>query len=259
MGYYVNSSMKRLMIAIGLLCISALFSLASETERLNYVVTYKWGLIQKDAGDVEITKKDKGDGYELKLIAKTKPWADKIYKVRDTLVSFTEKEHYKPLHYVYIAHEKNKYRKDDIKFTYSGHKVKGLSEKYKENKNGEIIHTTNILEGDFPAYDMLSVYFFLRDIDYASLKPGETVKATIFSGSKEEDLEVRCQGKEKIQLRDKSEHEAWHIVFKFTQAGGKKSSDDINCWISTQKPNIPLLIVGNLPIGQVRVNYEANK
>ena len=113
------------------------------------------------------------------------------------------------------------------------------------------------MEGTTPVYDMLSVYFFLRDIDYANLKPGETVKATIFSGSKEEFLTVRCEGKEMVQLRDKSEHEAWHILFKFTQKGGTKSSDDINCWISTKEPHIPLLIIGNLPIGQVRVNYQA--
>ena len=64
---------------------------AASTEKLNYIVTYKWGLIHKDAGEVEIYKKPKGDGYELKLVAKTKPWADRIYKVRDTLISVTGK------------------------------------------------------------------------------------------------------------------------------------------------------------------------
>ena len=250
--------MKRFLILFTLLLSLAAAAFANAPEKLNYMVTYKWGLIQKDAGDVEITKKPKGTGYELKLVAKTKPWADKIYRLRDTLVSVTEKEHYRPLHYTYIAHEKNKYRKDDIKFMYEGGKIKGHAEKYKENKKGEIVHSTNQLESDIQAYDMLSVYFFLRDIDYSTLKAGETVHATIFSGSKEELLTVRCVGKEEIELRDKSKHEAWHILFKFTQKGGTKSSDDINCWISTKAPNIPLLIVGNLPIGQVRVNYESN-
>lgn len=249
--------MKRYISIIVSLLIAVIGVNASTTEKLNYVVTYKWGLIQKDAGDVEITKKDNGNTYELKLIAKTKPWADKIYRLRDTLVSVTQKEHYRPLQYIYIAHEKNKYRKDDIKFSYNGNSVKGHANKYKENKKGEVVQSTNSLEATGATYDMLSVYFFLRDIDYASLKPGESVKATIFSGSKEEFLDVRCEGKEMIQLRDKSEHEAWHILFKFTQKGGSKSSDDIDCWISTKPPHIPLLIIGNLPIGQVRVNYQA--
>lgn len=240
---------------MAILAVSSLLAIATTTEKFNYVVTYKWGLIQKDAGDVEIIKKPHGDGYELKLIAKTKPWADHVYKVRDTLISVTHAEKYRPIHYTYIAHEKNKYRKDDIHFSYAGNTVKGASKKYKEDKNGNINETSANLEASGAVYDMLSVYFFLRDIDYSSLKPGETVNATIFSGSKQENLTVRCEGKETVELRDKSKHEAWHIVFKFTQGAGKKSSDDINCWISTDPSHVPLLIVGNLPIGQVRVHH----
>lgn len=248
--------MKRLLFIFSLL-ISVFCSVYGQsTEKLNYVVTYKWGLIQKDAGDVTITKRPHGSGYELRLIAKTKPWADKIYKVRDTLTSYTKSSKYSPEHYIYIAHEKNRYRRDNIRFSYSGNKVKGTAEKYREKKNGDVYSSTKELEGSSPVYDMLSVYFFVRDIDYATLKPGETINATIFSGDKTEELKVRCQGKETIKLRDKSEHEAWHILFNFTSDGGKKSSDDINCWISTTKPHIPLLIIGNLPIGQIRVNYE---
>lgn len=250
--------MKRLIFTLSLLITLAITAYAGSPETLYYVVTYKWGLIQKDAGDVKITKHDQGDKYELRLVAKTRPWADRIYRLRDTLVSVTKKEKYAPLTYTYIAHEKNKYRRDDIKFTYSGNTVKGDAKKYKSDKNGNVTGDTHQLEGTFPAYDMLSVYFFLRDIDYANLKPGESIHATIFSGSKEEFLDVRCEGKEMITLRDKTEHEAWHILFKFTQKGGTKSSDDIDCWISTAAPHIPLLIIGNLPIGQVRVNYQAN-
>lgn len=246
--------MKRLLFTLSLLIFINILASATK-ETLNYVVTYKWGLIQKDAGEALITRTPKDNGYELKLIARTKPWADKIYKVRDTLISVTAKEQYRPLHYTYIAHEKNKYRHDDIKFTYSGNSVKGEAHKYKEDKKGNINESVQQLEGEGAVYDMLSVYFWLRDINYSALKPGESVNATIFSGSKEEHLEVRCIGKEKIELRDKSEHEAWHIVFKFTQKGGTKSSDDINCWVSTEPDHIPLLIVGNLPIGTVRVNY----
>lgn len=247
--------MKRLILILPLLFLLSLISKANPTEKFSYVVTYKWGLIQKDAGDVEITKKPKGEGYELQLIAKTKPWADKIYKVRDTLTSVTSKEKYRPLQYTYIAHEKNRYAKDDIKFTYLGNKVKGSALKYREKKNGNVYEKTEQLEGEGLVYDMLSVYFFVREIDYDKLKPGESADAMIFSGDKVEQLKVKCVGKEMVKLRDKTEHEAWHITFNFTSGGGKKSSDDINCWISTEPSHIPLLIVGNLPIGQVRVHY----
>lgn len=248
--------MKKIFLALIISLLTGITVYATP-EKLHYVVTYKWGLIQKDAGDVEITRTPKGDGYELKLIAKTKPWADRIYKVRDTLVSVTDKEKYRPHHYSYIAHEKNKFRRDEIKFSYSGNKVSASAEKYREDKNGNVNHSSALLEADGLTYDMLSVYFFLRELDYANIHPGEKINATIFSGTKKENLEVKCVGLENVKLSDKSEHEAWHIMFKFTQAEGKKSSDDINCWVSTSPSHIPLLIIGNLPIGQVRVNYQA--
>lgn len=257
-GFFVILGMKRFITAVFAIISVCSLAFAAETETFNYVVTYKWGLIQKDAGLVKITKKPHADGYELKMIASTKPWADKVYKVRDTLISITKKEKYKPLQYTYIAHEKNKYRKDDIKFSYAGDKVTGKSVKYKEDKNGKVSGSNHDLEGLGPTYDMLSVYFFLRELDYANMKAGDTVNATIFSGSKEENLTVRCEGKEMVQLRDKTEHEAWHISFKFTQKGGTKSSDDINCWITTDPSHIPLMIVGSLPIGQIRVHYTGS-
>ena len=250
--------MKKGVLLIFFLIGISLYSYSQAVEKFKYVVTYKWGLIQKDAGDVLITKTPQGKGYELKMIASTKPWADNIYKVRDTMISVTSKEKYLPQSYTFLKHEKNKYRRDDIKFTYSGNKVSGQLTKYKEGKKGEITKSTHQLEGTVPTNDMLSVYFFLRELDYSKLKSGDEVKATIFSGSKSENLVLKCKGKEKIKLRDKKEYETWHIVFNFTREGGKKSSDDISCWISTDPSHIPLQIIGELPIGQIRVQYAGS-
>ena len=58
-----------------------------------------------------------------------------------------------------------------------------------------------------------------------------------------------------LQLRDKSRHQAHHIKLQFTQDGGKKSSDDIDAYISTMPNRIPLLVVGKLPIGEIKCYY----
>ena len=62
-------------------------------------------------------------------------------------------------------------------------------------------------------------------------------------------------GKETVKLRDKTSHEAYHIRFNFTTGGNKKSSDDINCWISADNRKIPLLLIGTLPVGEVKCYY----
>ena len=52
-----------------------------------------------------------------------------------------------------------------------------------------------------------------------------------------------------------SRHQAFHLKLSFTQDNGKKSSDGIDAYISTDANRIPLLVVGKLPIGEVKCYY----
>jgi len=229
-----------------------------KNEDLNYVVTYKWGLIHKDAGEATLSLRNNGTSYELMLAAKTKPWADRFYQVRDTLLGSIRIKDMKPLSYTKIAHEKGKYGKDVITYSYSGNKVNGLCKRYRRNKNGVISQSEKDLQASGPVYDMLSVFYYLRLIDYSELHRGKIVKATVFSGSKAETITIRALGKEVIKLRNKTLREAYHIQFNFTTGGKKKSSDDMDTWISTDSMHIPLYLVGKLPVGQVRVYFVGN-
>ncbi len=224
-------------------------------ETLHYVISYKWGLVHKDAGEAILSLRESGGKYQLKLTGKTKPWADKFYMVRDTLVATVAKEGFKPQSYSKIAHEDGKYSRDDITYSYGKGVVGGHSVRTRIDKKGN----KNVTEKNFTAtgatFDMLSVFYFLRTIDYATLTSGKQVKASLFSGSKVETVTVRYVGKENLKLRDKTTREAYHIKFRFTTAGQKKSSDDLDAWISTDSSHIPLQVVGSLPVGQVRCYY----
>lgn len=237
------------------LCCNLVKGATFADESLNYVVSYKWGLIHKDAGEATLSLKNKGNNFMVSLVAKSKPWADKFYQVRDTLLGTISKDGFKPMSYSKIAHEDGKYSRDDITYTYSGNNVGGHALRTKINKKGE----KSVREKDFsasgPTFDMLSVFYFLRTLDYSSLISGDPIEATLFSGSKVETLTIRCVGKEELKLRNKSVREAYHIKFRFTTEGKKKSSDDLDAWISTDSAHIPLQIVGSLPIGQIKCYY----
>ncbi|MDE6446995.1 MAG: DUF3108 domain-containing protein, partial [Muribaculaceae bacterium] len=61
--------------------------LYAASETLHYVITYKWGLIHKEAGTASLSMRESGGTSHLTLTARTKPWADKVFCVRDTLIS----------------------------------------------------------------------------------------------------------------------------------------------------------------------------
>lgn len=226
-----------------------------QDENLHYVISYKWGLIHKDAGEATLSLRNRGQNYDIMLAAKTKPWADKFFQVRDTLLGKIRKSDFKALSYTKIAHEDGKYGKDVINYSYAGQKVTGVCQRYKKNKKGEVSISSKTLTATGPVYDMLSVFYYLREIDYASLEKNKVLKATVFSGSKAETITIHLVGTEKIKLRNKTEREAYHIRFNFTTEGKKKSSDDIDTWISTDSSHIPLYLTGSLPVGQVRAYY----
>lgn len=229
-----------------------------QPESLHYVITYKWGLIDKVAGTATLSLTHGSGNYNLMLTARTKPWADKIFQVRDTLKSTVSIADFRPLRYVRIAHEGGRYSMDDIKYSYSGSSVKGAAHRVRINKKKERSQSDLSLSANGKTFDMLSVFYYLRALDYRKLNDGTSVKVNIFSGKQTETLTIRCLGKQRITLHDSknTNKEAWHIKFRFTSGGGKKSSDDIDAWISTDSRHIPLQLSGKLPIGQVRAYYQ---
>lgn len=242
-------------IILGALCtLSAYVPAAANNsfadETLKYVITYKWGLITKDSGEATLSLKNQGSKYYIRLTGKTKPWADDLFQVRDTLISVMDKSKFRPLSYTKVAHEGGKYAKDVIEYSYSGDHVSGKATKYREKKGTS--KTENLeLSASGDTFDMLSVFYWLRSIDPAGMPTGQKITATLFSGSHEETVKIWKVGEQTIKLRDGSKREAWHIKFTFTSKGGKKTSDDIDAWISKDGKRIPLEIKGKLPLGHV--------
>lgn len=222
-----------------------------ENETLNYQIVYHWGLIWKHAASATLEIRAEQANYEAKLCARTLSWVDKIYKVRDTLYSTIEKERFVPIKYIKATHEKNHVGRDIVEFSYDNGTTTGNCVRIRPNKND---HTV-LLSTEGEAYDMLSVFYMLRTLDMGELEQNGGFSTTVFSGKRKERLDIKYVGVENIELRDKSKHKAYRIKFTFTEEGKKKTSDDIDTWISMNEARIPLMLKGSLPIGEVRVYY----
>lgn len=221
-------------------------------EVLHYTISYKWGLIHKDAGKATLKLSDHGNIYSLLFTARTLPWADKVFMVRDTLKSTVSKAGFKPLSYSKITHEGKHYGVDNLHFSYSGNKMKGTVRKYRRDKKGRVTQSSGSVAGTYPGFDMLSVFYYLRTLDFEKMRSNHVYTVDILSGMKSERLAISCKGVKNLQMPDKRYRSAYILVFTFTQGGKKKSSEDITTYISTDKRHVPLYVVGKLPFGEVR-------
>ena len=219
-------------------------------ETLNYEVVYHWGMIWKHAADATLSLRKTSSGYNAQLTGKTRSWADKVYPVRDTL-KCTMDSKLRPLKYEKLTHEKDYYARDVLKFSYNYSHTSAHCTRYR--KGG----TTSIdLSAKAQAYDMLSVFYMLRNLDYDELSRNKNYTTVIFSGKEKEYLTINYKGVETIKMRDGKKRQAHRINFRFTQQGGKESSDNITVWMSTEADRIPLLLVGKLPVGEVKCYYK---
>lgn len=252
--------MKKILLTFALL-FAALPSLKAwevPQETLTYDIMYKWGLINKKAGDVAITTSmlPGTPEFRAQLTAKTAKWADRFYHVRDTLKGSIVKATFYPTYYEKIAREGGDFNHDILRYTRQGSNVSADVQVARKKKDAKAVkRLTKTLTATGPTLDMLSAFYFMRSFDFANLHKGQMVKLTVFSGREKEILTIHFDNKDRIKI-GKKEYDTYHITFTFTSRDGRKTSDNMDAWISTGPERIPLLLEGKLPVGKVRAVYS---
>lgn len=246
----------RLMVALTLFATAfgaAAWNVPRETLRYN--IMYKWGLINKKAGTVTLTTTPRGDTFNALLTGATAKWADRFFMVRDTLKGTIAQGTFLPSYYEKISNEGGDFEHNILRYTRAGNTTTAdVDVTRRRKKDTETRHETKQLTATGVTIDMLASYYYMRQIDYASMQPGETVKVNVFSGKQKELLTIHYDGLKDVEV-DGTRHRCYHITFTFTSRGGKKSSDNMDAWISTDGRRIPLLLEGKLPVGKVRAVY----
>lgn len=221
-------------------------------ETLSYVIQYKWGFIQKNAATASIRLHVNPKTYAITLTAKTDPWADGIFALRDTLQSLISRTDFRPISYTKATHENGKYRRDYLTYKYVGKNVYGTCQRTKRNPGGPTTHSTTKCSATGPTYDMASIFYYVRSLDFAKISKTTVVKATIFSGSAPEIIKIRNLGVETCTTPNGKKYTCYHIQFTFTTEAGTKTSNPMDIWMTTDAAHIPVKMVGTLPIGKVR-------
>lgn len=248
----ITRSLLSFVLMLTAICANAV-SLGNET--LKYKVIYKWGLVHKQAGTARLLLNRSGNFYSASAFARSDPWADGIYKLRDTMRTTMHAADFSPTRYEYIAHEDGKYSHDIVTFSRSGNSVTGHCSRTRKPK-GETKATTKkiTLQANGTTVDMLSSFYYLRSLDFQHMKPGDKKVINIFSGKRKELLTFTYSGTQNLKLDGKT-YSTYKVTFTFTSDGKKKTSEPIQAWVSTDARRIPLKLIGKLKIGQVQCLY----
>ena len=105
------------------------------------------------------------------------------------------------------------------------------------------------VEGD--AYDMLSIFYRVRQLPFYNMQVGDIFSKPIFSGRNIEQLDIEYMGTDTVEVMEKP-CAAYYLRFWFYDREGKRTSDKISAWLSVDD-YIPLQLEGKLPVGSMKV------
>lgn len=223
-------------------------------ETLNYKIMFKWGLVNKQAGRATLSLRTSGSEYKTLLTARSENWADRFYRVRDTLIGRIHRETMRPLIYIKRSHEGKENKHDVVKYNYSGARVIGSCTRRKWDEKGNLVRNEErVLEAYGTTVDMLSSFYYMRNLPFEQWKPGHVVTLNIYSGKRKELLTIKYAGINNVSLNGRKER-AYHIRFTFS-SDGKKTSDDLDAWIQASPQRIPLKMEGKLKVGKVQALF----
>jgi hypothetical protein len=195
-------------------------------------------------GEVKLELKD-GSSENSNLIhivgtAKTRGIADKIFLVHDVYESYIDVESSLPVFAIQNVSEGRKYRYyNDVRYNRQNGTL--TSKKSGEHK----VTDKNIL-------DMMSVFYYVRRLDFSTAKEGDTYKLLTFFSDAEFPMELRYRGTETIETR-------WGKIncLKFAPIvePGRvfKSKDDMYIWYTNDENRIPIQVTMEMLVGHITV------
>lgn len=217
-------------------------------EKLVYDGYYNWGIIWVKAGRVEfsLSASDKyPNAQKLEAVGVSLPSWDWVFTVRDTLVSHYDGNTFFPYEFSRKAHEGNYHKTFDYKFHYDDSLVIGDI-----NRIGRYRRTDTVpLKAD--TYDMLSVAWMTRELEFDKYKKNDLIPIRILIDSKIYDLYIRYLGTGKTKVAGQKRE---CYIFSPLLVEGKvfRGGEGMKIWVSRDEYRLPLLVEAKILIGSVK-------
>lgn len=217
-------------------------------QKLVYEGFYNWGLIWARAGIVEFTEK-KSTKYpgatELKAIGYSLPTWDWIFRLRDTLTSHFDANTYLPYEFSRKAHEGNYHKTFDYRWDYKDSTIYGDINRIGRYKRKDTVKLQPRV------YDMLSVAWKARELDFDRYKPKDVIPIKILIDSKIYDLYVRYLGEDKVKVGGKK-RDAYVFSPLLVEGEVFKGGENMKIWLSKDEYRLPLMVEAKILVGSVK-------
>lgn len=219
-------------------------------EFLSYKLYFNWKFIWVTVGTAEMSIKETSYGndaaYRCHLITRGNKRADRLFVLRDTLISIVSKE-LTPLYYRKGALEGDRYTVDETWYSYPDGACQ-VKQRFKTHRN-EI--RENLQKSTTCVYDMISMLLRARSFDPSSYKIGQKINFPMADNGKVEGQTLIYRGKKNFKMED-SKTKYRCLVFSFVEYKDGKEKEVVTFYVTDDKNHLPVRLDMYLRFGSAK-------
>ena len=226
-------------------------------EHLYYNLYFNWKFIWVKVGTASMTTQESTyngkKAYKTSLITRGNNKLDKMFTMRDTLLSYCDMD-LSPLYFRKGAREGKRYYVDELWYSYPKnnchlkmHRIENSGEhKWKEAEYQDCI------------YDMMSIFLRARNFDASNFQKGQKIPLPISDAKHLSNSWLVYKGKEKFKVDD-TKAKFRCLVFSFTEREDGKNHELIRFYVTDDINHIPVRLDMFLKFGSAKAflkNYK---
>ncbi|MCB0834851.1 MAG: DUF3108 domain-containing protein [Bacteroidetes bacterium] len=209
-------------------------------ERLTFSIGWEFISAGTATLAVESTVQERmRPSYKVFALTESNAFFSRLYRVRDTLISYIDAEGIYPLRY--------------IKHTNEGSYSRNFEVVFNQESRAAVINDQDSgrREIQVPVFtqDILSAFYFIRTLP---LEAGKDVSVPVFDNGKYSTVTVRVVKKEKVNVTAGS----FDCIVVRTPIGPFENRSDLFIWLTDDDRRIPVLMKSKILIGSVKAELE---
>jgi Protein of unknown function (DUF3108) len=223
-------------------------------EELVYKIYYNLNFVWIPAGEATFKVEDEGNRYHFSATGVTYDSYEWFYKVRDYFHSYTDKQTLLPQTAIRHVSE-NKYKiYDKVDFDQKNRKATYLRGQTQENAATK----GNLTLSDC-MHDVLSIIYYSRTFDYATVKAGQEFPVKVMLDEEAYSLKYRFLAREEKSIRGLGKFSAMRFSPQLVAGNVFNEKAQMKIWASDDANKIPLMIESPVSVGSVKVVLKSWK
>lgn len=227
-------------------------------ERLTLVANYRWGLISADVGEASMSIEAESfrdtHYFYVRAFATTYKFWDKFFQVRDVYEGHFDSRTLQPLYFHRNINEEGYKLLNTLWFNNENYTIKSSI------KRNSSPRKDTVLQGNLSTFDLISLFFNSRNLDFSSLEPGKIYPFSFVIDDELYNLSYRFICREEKSISGLGRFRCLKFAARLVAGEVFTGENELNIWISDDANRIPLLIQSPVKVGTIsaRLSKYAN-